>query len=303
MSVQAITWALSVKTGSPAIKAVLVALANYAGPDCVCWRGQDRIAADTELSRASVLRALKALEEFGLIERERRHRKDGSRTSDIIKLNTNVSQCNVAESNVAPSNVANEAEPMLHSATAIEEPSEEPSVIKQKRARSERPFPTDWQPAPLGDAFIAKHDASSIDLASEFDSFRDHHLSRANKMADWQAAWRTWIRKAVKFRDERKTYATARKQNSFERRPTIHQSIDAELSAFDRREDGFAPDEGAPWVLPGSRTNRPGDVQGGGQGTVHVLPGEQRPAGYQPRDRTAVEAEVVSVDSGDRRRA
>lgn len=33
----------------------------------------------------------------------------------------------------------------------------------------------------------------------EAQKFRDHHLSHASKMADWAAAWRTWIGNAPKF--------------------------------------------------------------------------------------------------------
>jgi hypothetical protein len=40
MSVQAITWALSVKAGSPGAKAVLLALANYANEFGLCWPSQ-----------------------------------------------------------------------------------------------------------------------------------------------------------------------------------------------------------------------------------------------------------------------
>lgn len=36
-------------------------------------------------------------------------------------------------------------------------------------------------------------------LGDEADAFRDHHRSRASRMADWPATWRTWYRNAVKF--------------------------------------------------------------------------------------------------------
>lgn len=79
-------WARGIKTGSATVKSVLLAVANYADEEGVCWPSQDQLADDTELSRHSIMRAFDQLEEMGLLARERRHRGDGSRTSDLIML-------------------------------------------------------------------------------------------------------------------------------------------------------------------------------------------------------------------------
>jgi hypothetical protein len=34
---------------------------------------------------------------------------------------------------------------------------------------------------------------------SELDAFRDHHLAHGSRMADWEAAFRTWLRNAKRF--------------------------------------------------------------------------------------------------------
>lgn len=34
---------------------------------------------------------------------------------------------------------------------------------------------------------------------TEWSLFRDHHVAEATSMADWQAAWRTWVGKWVKW--------------------------------------------------------------------------------------------------------
>ena len=86
MSVQAITWALALKTGSPTTKAVLLALANYANEDGESWHSQKRIADDTELSRHSVMRSMEYLADHGVLGREKRYRADGTRTTDMIIL-------------------------------------------------------------------------------------------------------------------------------------------------------------------------------------------------------------------------
>lgn len=87
MSVQAITWALSVKAGSPSAKALLLALANYADEFGVCWPGQARLANETDQSVDSVQRRLIDLEGLGLLSRSPRARRNNGRYGgDIYTL-------------------------------------------------------------------------------------------------------------------------------------------------------------------------------------------------------------------------
>lgn len=85
MSNKAITWAFD--QDLPTIdKFVLVVLADYADEAASCYPGQGRISTHTGASVSTVGRALKRLEKSGLIVRERRQRRDGSRTSDRYVL-------------------------------------------------------------------------------------------------------------------------------------------------------------------------------------------------------------------------
>lgn len=86
MSIAAVAWAKTQRTGSPTLKAVLMAVADYADEKGRAWPSQVRIAEDTELSERAVRNALAELVERGLISRESRHRPDGSRSSDIITM-------------------------------------------------------------------------------------------------------------------------------------------------------------------------------------------------------------------------
>lgn len=89
MSVQAIGWALGVETGKPGAKLVLLALANYADEDGVCWPSQARIARESEQSIDTVQRHLKHLEARGLVTRKRRQNPrgtSGGRRSDTYVL-------------------------------------------------------------------------------------------------------------------------------------------------------------------------------------------------------------------------
>lgn len=77
MSVQAIGWALSVKAGSTAAKCVLIALANYADANGICWPSQALIAKQTEQSIDTVQRRLKDLETQNLVSKIERKEQRG----------------------------------------------------------------------------------------------------------------------------------------------------------------------------------------------------------------------------------
>lgn len=79
MSVQHISWAMEQMTGSPSRKAVLVALADYANATSgKCCPHIATIAKRTELSEATVKRALVELVTAGFFTRGRDRRPDGT---------------------------------------------------------------------------------------------------------------------------------------------------------------------------------------------------------------------------------
>ncbi len=114
-----------------------MAIANYADEDGVCWPSQEQLADDTELSRHSVIRAMESLEDMGLLVRERQHRKDGSRRADLTRLDLSYTeQCSTQQS--SSEQRSTQQKPKSHSATAVEEPSLEPSLNRNTRARPDR---------------------------------------------------------------------------------------------------------------------------------------------------------------------
>lgn len=128
-------WARGIKTGSATVKAVLLAIANYADEEGICWPSQEQLADDTELSRHSVMRAIDHLEELGLLSRERRHRQDGSRSSDLIMLDLSRTQLRSTELRSTEQR-STQQQPKSHGATA--EPVIEPSNIPSQ-ARATKP--------------------------------------------------------------------------------------------------------------------------------------------------------------------
>lgn len=67
---------------------------------------------------------------------------------------------------------------------------------KANRKPSTQPLPTDWQPT---QAHREKAADLGLNLTAEVESFRDHHSAKGTRFVDWDAAFRTWMRNAVKF--------------------------------------------------------------------------------------------------------
>lgn len=87
MSVYALSWAWSQSVGDSSAKLVLLSLADHANDSGICWPGLARIAEKSELSRATVKRALLKLETLELLDRDRRGRgADGVLLTTIYRL-------------------------------------------------------------------------------------------------------------------------------------------------------------------------------------------------------------------------
>ncbi|WP_435257262.1 helix-turn-helix domain-containing protein [Thioclava sp. FR2] len=79
MSHRATNWAIQQRGLAPATKLVLWHLCDRHNPDYGCFPSQDQLAADAEISRASLNTHLDKLEQAGLIRRERRLAEDTKR--------------------------------------------------------------------------------------------------------------------------------------------------------------------------------------------------------------------------------
>ena len=67
-------------------RTVYIYLRDRAGKGTDCWPAVNTIAADLQLSRSTVKRALHDLVKAGLIEKELRYRENGSNTSNRLVL-------------------------------------------------------------------------------------------------------------------------------------------------------------------------------------------------------------------------
>lgn len=64
------------------------------------------------------------------------------------------------------------------------------AVPTSPKARRKQQLPVDFFPNELGQSAAT---AKGLSVANEFQKFHDYHISKGNVMADWQAAWRTWV--------------------------------------------------------------------------------------------------------------
>ena len=82
--------------------------------------------------------------------------------------------------------------------TDAELPTPTPTPKNKDTAASRRrtKVPEDFHP---NDAGLKAAELAGIDVDSEVAQFVDRHTATGDVMADWQAAWRTWVRKAVEF--------------------------------------------------------------------------------------------------------
>lgn len=85
MSLRVMSWAWSVQL-APTPKLVLMALADEADDTGFCFPSQRRLAAKCSITDRTVRRMLVELETKGYVTLERRHRADGSRTSNGYRL-------------------------------------------------------------------------------------------------------------------------------------------------------------------------------------------------------------------------
>jgi hypothetical protein len=91
MSIKAYAWAKSVKAGSPTLKAVLCAIADYADDKGRAFPSFDRVAEDTEFTDRAVRKAVAELAALGLLTRQERFRPDGGRSTDVLTLQMHLS--------------------------------------------------------------------------------------------------------------------------------------------------------------------------------------------------------------------
>jgi hypothetical protein len=74
-----------------------------------------------------------------------------------------------------------------------------PASQKRQRAKPKTALSADWAPSSEDWQHAADKGFSSPQIDAQAEKFRNHHLSKGSMMADWCAAWRTWISNSIKW--------------------------------------------------------------------------------------------------------
>lgn len=86
MSVKAINWAFEQQGLTPTQKVVLLAMADDADSDGLCFPSWARLERRAEVSRSTVARAIKELAKKELVRRSNRYGESGRQTSSLYEL-------------------------------------------------------------------------------------------------------------------------------------------------------------------------------------------------------------------------
>lgn len=130
-------------------------------------------------------------------------RRFNERSTDVEKKETGV------DTNPTDVQPTNNQEPI----TNKNPPSPPSGVAKPKREKPRSRCSPDFAPSEAGAELARSH---GLDVQAELRRFIDHHTATGSMMADWQAAWRTWVSRAVEFGRGRPLNAAGPKRGSDE---------------------------------------------------------------------------------------
>ena len=192
------TWAFE-QDVDPHAKLVLLALANRANHETgLCYPGQELIGQECSMSSRTVRRHLKTLEERGLVTRRPRMLPEGrGRTSDEYRLSFYQADRMSERSgptgqNRTTNRTKQDDQPESVVQGTVREPKEKRKTIGAHR------LPDRWSPSDQVKAAM-KEKHPTLNLTTEIEAFEDFHAAKGSKFVDWDRAFQTWCRNAVKF--------------------------------------------------------------------------------------------------------
>lgn len=166
-------------------KMVLLALADAANDDGVCWtavkaRSPGRLDLITKcsLSERAIQGAIKRLCEAGLLSRDERPGRG------VIYHVTPAADA--PPQGVRPA--GNDVNPRSCCGETINNP-------KPKTKSVARLFPTDWMPSDFDRAYARERGLTDMEIERAVEDFRDHFIAAGNKRStDWSLNWKRWCR-------------------------------------------------------------------------------------------------------------
>ena len=253
MSVQAMTWAWKTECPNASAKLVLMCLANYADKDGSCFPGQKTIAEECGLSLRTVKTAAQALEDAGLIKRQRRIRDDGTRTSDEyflqftdkVQISYQVTDIKVQNTSGQGANSAPQYKP-----NGLSEPVREPSETRarEKLAIFEQWFDEFWCEYPHKVGKAAAKKAFGV-VWKRTDVIPSELMDALRRYKRQKPEWANWCNPATwlnqeRWKDEPAEVQNGNYHNGFECKAEYNRYVmkttDENILSFDawRRQHG-----------------------------------------------------------------
>ena len=65
-----------------------------------------------------------------------------------------------------------------------------------------------WPDIKLDDEMRGYAALHGVEAEVEYESWRDYHLAKGSKFADWMASWRLWCRNSEKYKNEKRVAIT-----------------------------------------------------------------------------------------------
>jgi len=178
-------WILDLPISDRAIRLYAI-LARYADYETnKAFPSRKTLAARLRCSAASVDRASQELIEHGVMTKRQRH---NSSLVYVLRITPEgVSTGAKGGSSPVTRGVLTRDDLTI---TTKREPK---NVIAKKKFDASKYEPSEK----IRETFASKY--PGLDLESELEAFRDHHLSKGSSFKDWDAAFRTWARNASKW--------------------------------------------------------------------------------------------------------
>lgn len=185
MSMEAMTWAIEVRGIKSPQKLVLLLLANRHNNDTgMCYPSIPRICRESGMHRATVIRAINALEKAGLLTIEKTFGK-----VNHYRLHTSVTELPVAESD--PSHKA--TTPVAESDYTRRTVRPEPKVTQKKPKNRKTPIPENFGISDGVREWAERNGHRRLN--AHLENFVDAAKARDYRYVDWDAAFKTAIRK------------------------------------------------------------------------------------------------------------
>ncbi len=185
---------------------VLLAIADFADDEGNAFPSVPRLAHKARLSDRQTQRLIRKLEEDGELKITPGTGRSHANTFTVLTGRKGVNLSPITpeikgdigdRERVTLETIKGDIGDSPYKAEPSREPPEE--SLGAKRAT---PPPTDFAVTPDHRAWAARN-VPQVNIRSETEKFLDHFRAKGAKFRDWNAAWRNWMRNAVKFDSDR----------------------------------------------------------------------------------------------------